>query len=82
MKTVTYPQYRKYPNEKAYFKVISEKEFEELLWGHGGWTRRIYKAGILPDYNYIYDLTFDYSKHWMEISREEYEEKRSLSKEA
>lgn len=74
MKTnITYPLYRKYNHGKAYFKVISEDEFEEIQLLGSKITLHHFKAKILPDRNYISDLTFDYHNHWEAIEADEYE---------
>lgn len=69
-----FPIYRKYPNDKNYFKIISIDEFEELQVYSHGFELRTHKAKILPDRNLIMDMliTQDY---WEEISEHEYIEK-------
>ncbi|MGQ0829281.1 MAG: hypothetical protein ACT4ON_12910 [Bacteroidota bacterium] len=69
----TYPQYRKYPHERTYFKIISAEEWEELHIFNNKVTIHSFTAKILPDRNYIHDLTFDYKKNWVAIEEEEYE---------
>jgi hypothetical protein len=78
-KSINYPQYRKYPNGKSYFKVIAEDEFEEIQILGNRKTLHLFKAKILPDRNYIADLTFDYHNHWEVIEAEEYEVLREKS---
>lgn len=69
-----YPQYRKYSNGKNYFKVISATELEEIHFiGHKCFVNTM-EAKILPDRNFIYDLTFDLTT-CVEISADEYEQK-------
>jgi hypothetical protein len=78
MKTpVNYPQYRKYPNERGYFKIISIDEWEEIQVIGSNYKLHCFKASILPDRNFIYDLTFDYKNNWLEIEAEEYERVRN-----
>ena len=72
---ITYPQYRKYAHGKTYFKILSPMEFEEVQILGKQIARHHFTAKILPDHRYIYDLTFDYDKYWLVITREEYEEK-------
>jgi hypothetical protein len=75
--TVTYPQYRKYKNEKCYFCILSATEFEEIqLLGSRFFLHR-FQAKILPDRNLIYDMTFDYTSNWEVIGQTEYEAIRS-----
>ncbi|MCW3070787.1 MAG: hypothetical protein JWO44_677 [Bacteroidetes bacterium] len=73
MPSIDYPQYRKYPNEKGYFKVISDKEWEEIQVIGSKYLLHRFIVSILPDRNFIYDMTFDYESSWVKISEEEYE---------
>jgi hypothetical protein len=73
---IAYPQYRKYPHGRTFFKIISSSEFEELQFLGGECTVHHFVAKILPDRNYIYDLTFDFEKHWKVIDEAEYEAAR------
>lgn len=73
-KEITYPQYRKYSNNKSYFKIISSDEFEEIQVLGTKKSIHLFKAKILPDRNLIYDMTFDYEKSWLKIEEEEYEQ--------
>ena len=70
---ITYPQYRKYPNGKSFFKILSSSKFEEIQILGDKITLHQFDAKILPDRNYIYDLTFDYEKHWELYEAEKYE---------
>jgi len=70
---IIYPQYRKYPHERSYFKIISADEWEELHISKDRVSIHSFTAKILPDRNYIYDLTFDYKNNWIAIDEEEYE---------
>ena len=71
--TITYPQYRKYPHERTYFKIISKDAWEEIQVMGGNYTIHHFNVAILPDRNYIYDLTFDYEQNWVKIDAGEYE---------
>lgn len=71
--TIIYPQYRKYAHGRTYFKVISADTWEELHVMGNTVAIHSFKATILPDRNYIYDLTFDYQNNWVKIEAEEYE---------
>lgn len=75
MEKINYPVYRKYPHDRTFFKVISEDSFEELQIIGKHYSIHQIKAKILPDRNFIYDLSFDYKKNWVEISEQEYIEK-------
>ena len=70
---ITYPQYRKYGNNKSFFKIISPIKFEEIQVFGETISLHIFDAKILPDRNYIYDLTFNYKENWVGINPEEYE---------
>lgn len=71
--TIEYPQFRKYPHGRTYFKIISASEWEEIHVMGNKCTIHTFKAAILPDRNYIYDLTFDYKNNWLKIDEVEYE---------
>ncbi len=73
-KKITYPQYRKYPNNKSFFKIISEDKFEEIQLLGRKKSIHTFEAKILPDRNFISDLTFNYSEHWILSDQNEYEE--------
>ena len=72
-KEITYPQYRKYPNGKTFFKILSEIAWEEIQVIGRKYILQKYTASILPDRNYINDLTFDYKNNWKKIDEVEYE---------
>ena len=72
-KETTYPQYRKYSNNKSYYKINSPNQFEEIQILGNKKTIHHFEAKILPDRNYIYDLTFNYEKYWVICQKEEYE---------
>lgn len=74
VKTANYPQYRKYKNNKAYFKIISEKEWEEIQVLGTKHILHSFIVKILPDRNFIYDMTFDYENNWEKIEEDEFEE--------
>jgi hypothetical protein len=73
MHKTVYPQYRKYPNNRSFFKIISEKEWEEIQLIGSRFILHTYEVKILPDRNFIYDMTFDYENNWEKISEEEYQ---------
>jgi hypothetical protein len=73
-KNITYPQYRKYNNNKSFFKIISTKKFEEIQLLGNKKSFHLFEAKILPDRNYIFDLTFNYSEHWIICAKCEYEQ--------
>lgn len=76
---ISYPQYRKYSHGRSFFKIISPEEFEEIQLLGNKITLHQFTAKILPDRNYISDLTFDYHKHWEVVDTKEYEDLRKKS---
>ncbi|MBI2281652.1 MAG: hypothetical protein HYU68_13335 [Bacteroidetes bacterium] len=77
---MTYPQYRKYKNNQSYFKISSKNEFEEIKRESNTWKIYVFEAKILPDRNFIYDMTFDYHNHWEKITANEFEGLKLQSK--
>ena len=73
---VIYPQYRKYKNNKVYFKILSSSEWEELHILGNKVTRHQFTAKILPDRNYVADMTFEYAENWDLIDEKTYDEVR------
>jgi hypothetical protein len=69
---ITYPQFRKYPNNKAFFKIISSTIWEEIQVVGSKHILHHFTVNILPDRNFIYDMTFDYKNNWTAIEEEEY----------
>ena len=72
-KKISYPQYRKYSNNKSYFKIISADKFEEIKVTGNNKSIHLFEAKILPDRNLIYDMTYDYDNFWVKIEKSEYE---------
>ena len=69
---INYPIYRKYKNNKSYFKIISKEEFEEIQVLGNTYTLHHFKAKILPDRNLIEDLSINYETYCNVISEKEY----------
>ena len=69
---IHFPVFRKYKNNKSYFKILSFKLFEEIqIIG----SKKIIKqteAIQFPEMLFIKDLIFDYKEMAEEISEEEY----------
>lgn len=74
---ISYPQYRKYPNGQAYYKIISAEEWEEITVMGNKYTMHLFRVNIFPDRNYLHDLTFDYENNWVKIEEDEYEKVKS-----
>jgi hypothetical protein len=70
----TYPQYRKYKNGKSFFRIHSPVAFDEVQVMGKSYTLHVFVAKILPDRNFIYDMTFDYLKNWEESNAAEFGE--------
>jgi len=69
----TFPQYRKYPNNKSFFKVLSSEAFEEInVIGKKFFLTKV-EAKILPDRNFIADM-IEASENWVKIEESEYED--------
>jgi hypothetical protein len=71
--SITYPQYRKYPNNKTYFKIVSPVEWEEIQVIGTKHILHSFTVKIMPDRNYLHDMTFNYERNWVKIEEEEYE---------
>jgi hypothetical protein len=70
MVKMKFPQYRKYSNNKHFFKIISETEFEEISFIGNKIIHQNHIAKILPDRNFINDLLIDIG-NFCELSNEE-----------
>ena len=70
---MTFPTYRKYKNEKSFFKIISKTEFEEIKLFKDNGTLHLFKAKILPDHNYIHDMISNYEEYWNLSDENEYQ---------
>ena len=76
---IIYPQYRKYSNNKSFFKILSPEKFEEIQVLRNKKMLNKFEAKILPDRNFISDLTFDYKKHWLVCDPSEFEDLKKLA---
>jgi len=77
-----FPIYRKYSNEKSYFKIISDHEFYQLdLIGHG-YTYEHLIARIFPDKLLIQDMKMKNGNYWKDIPIEEFENKLRYCRES
>lgn len=68
-----FPTYRKYKNNKNFFKIINENEFEEISFIGSKVVVTKHLAKILPDRNLIADLLHDVGNTSELSSEEEYE---------
>ena len=72
MNQITFPTYRKYKNNKNFFKIINENEFEEISFIGSKVVVTKHLAKILPDRNLIADLLHD-NNFSNQSTKEEYE---------
>ncbi len=70
---ITFPAYRKYKNNKHFFKIMNENEFEEISFIGSKVLVVKHVAKILPDRNFISDLLHDIGNTCELSSQEEYE---------
>lgn len=68
-----YPQYRKYPNEKAYFKITSETTFEELTIIGSNYGLINFEAKNFLDIHLISDMVNLMGNNWVMIEESEFE---------
>jgi hypothetical protein len=72
LEDIHFPVYRKYKNNKSYFKIIHSRLFEEIqLIG----SKKIIKqteAKLFPEMNFIKDLLINYYDIADEIDEKEY----------
>ena len=69
---IHFPVYRKYKNNRHYFKVISNNCFEEIQFIGDKQIINEIKATQLPEFNHIYDLVYNYRDLGDEITETEY----------
>ncbi|MFN8115590.1 MAG: hypothetical protein U0W65_05715 [Bacteroidia bacterium] len=72
MSEIIFPAYRKYKNNKNFFKIINKNEFEEISFIGSKVIVTKHLAKILPDRNLIADLLYD-SNIADQSTQEEYE---------
>ena len=77
---ISYPLYRKYSNNKTFFKVLSQSQFEEIQVLGTKISHQVFTTQILPDRNYISDLIKNDNGHWVMCSENEFEELKRNSK--
>ena len=68
-----FPQYRKYPGNRSYFRIMAEDRFDELqVMGNRGILHTV-KAEIYPDKLRIADMLTNEGGHWEMSNAEEFE---------
>jgi len=70
-----FPQYRKYKNIETYFKIISEKEFEELSSLGNKYVKNSIVAEQYPEILRIQDMLNCEGGTWEVIKEKEYNNK-------
>jgi len=70
---MTFPVYRKYADNSAYFEIVSQTEFRELKRIGRYYELHHIHARILPEYNYVADLISNSDGHYVESSQAEFE---------
>lgn len=76
LKDINFPVYRKYKNNKSYFKIIQPDKFEEIQLIGSKKTIKLIEAKQYPEMVFIRDLVFNYSEMALEITENEYLEMR------
>ena len=71
-KDINFPVYRKYKNNKSYFKIIQPKLFEEIQIIGSKKVVKLTEAKQFPEMLFISDLILNYSEMADEINEEEY----------
>ncbi|MEO6302093.1 MAG: hypothetical protein ABIP51_02865 [Bacteroidia bacterium] len=71
-KDINFPVYRKYKNNKSYFKIIQPDLFEEIQIISSKIIIKQIKAELYPEKMFIHDLIFNYSEMAEEIGEKEY----------
>ena len=71
-KDINFPVYRKYKNNKSYFKIIQPKIFEEVQLIGTKKVIKLIEAKQFPEFVFIHDLVVNYSQMADEISEEDY----------
>ncbi|MFN5183111.1 MAG: hypothetical protein ACK5D5_08840 [Bacteroidota bacterium] len=72
---IAFPQFRKYKNDKSYFKILSMETFEEKYFIGKKMMKREFTAVQYPEKLFVRDLLFNYGEIGLKITQEEYESK-------
>jgi hypothetical protein len=67
-----FPQFRKYSNNKSYFKISSFLEMEEIQLIGKYYCFNTINSSKMPDRNYILDLIENNNEFYVTINSEEY----------
>lgn len=77
---MTFPQFRKYPHNKTFFKINSASDFDELQILGNTFSLTKLVAKILPDRNYINDMLCNTNEYWVLSNEEEFTERLNFCK--
>lgn len=69
---IQFPVYRKYKNNKSYFKIINPLEFEQIQVVGAKKIVSHTEAKLFPERSFVHDLIFNYKEMAEEIGEGEY----------
>ena len=69
---IDFPVYRKYKNNKTYFKIIHPRLFEEIQLIGSKKVIKQTEAKLYPEVLFVQDLLLNYKERAEEIKEEEY----------
>lgn len=70
---MTFPIYRKYPDNKSFFKITSAERFEEVKLTGTRAALHVFEAKIFPDRQFIQDMIDIQGGFWVESSKDEFD---------
>ena len=73
LEDIHFPVYRKYKNNKSYFKIIHPRLFEEIQLIGSKKIFRQTEAKQFPEVLFIQDLVLNYSEMADEVKEEDYQ---------
>lgn len=73
---IHFPVYRKYKNNRNYFKIINAETFEEIRMVGEKKLISLTEAKLFPEKSFLNDLLFNYQEFAEEIGAKEYEDLR------
>ena len=68
-----FPIYRKYSNNKSFFKIVDTDHFEEIKVTGRLFEIHQFEAKILPDRNFIQDMISMDDDYWVDSTSEEFQ---------
>lgn len=69
----SFPIYRRYSNNKSWFKVLADDAFEEIQVMGPYYSIHHFQAKILPDRNFIADMIALEGNSWEEVTEADYQ---------